>query len=116
MMDTSKIESILPGSELGEIRPCTTAGRVQFHLLVSREKNPTSKIVDISKLVEVLKGDDRFHGLKSSTDLGVVKADYGSADVSILAGGRVVVKKCADEKEVQRILEALAPLLKQSFF
>lgn len=116
MIDISKIRKSLPDCELSEIRPCATPGKVQFHLLVSGKNPPTNKIIDITQLAGLLEGDDKFKEVKSSTDLGVVKAGYGDVEISALASGRVVVKKADDEEHAQQLLEVLAPLLKKSIF
>ncbi len=116
MMDIPKIKKFLPDAELSELRPCATAGKVQLHLLVSGKKAPMKKAIDVPRLERLLSSDKRFSKIKSSGELGVVKASYGSAEMSVLASGRVVVKEADDEKKSQEILEALAPMLKKSLF
>lgn len=116
MMDISGIKKSLPGAELSEVKPCTTAGKVQLHLLVAGRKDLMTKVLDINKLEKVIKGDKRFSSVKASAELGVVKATYGGAEISALASGRVVVKKAEDEKKAHELLENLAPLLKKSLF
>ncbi len=116
-MDLSKIRKALPGCELGELRPCTAPGKVQFHLLVSGRAGAAArpaKVLDVKKLYRNLKTNPRFDGLKSSAELGVVKAAYQGADISAMASGRVVVRKANSEAIAQELLEALAPLLKAS--
>jgi ArsR family metal-binding transcriptional regulator len=115
-MNTSKIEAILPDCKLGEIRPCTKPGLLQFHLLVKDLKDLTSKVIDIPKLTKILSNDGRFIEVKSSEELGVVKAKYGEAEITILMSGRIVVKKTSSEGEAQEILENLAPLVRDSIF
>lgn len=115
-MNTSKIEAILPDSKLGEIRPCTTPGKLQFHLLVKDRRNLSSKILDIPKLTKALSNDKRFSEVKSSEELGVVKAKYGEAEITVLMSGRIVVKKTSSEGEAQETLENLAPLVRDSIF
>jgi ArsR family metal-binding transcriptional regulator len=116
MIDISKIRKILPDCELSELRPCATAGKVQFHLLVAGRKDPMKTVIDVLKLEKLLSSDKRFSKIKSSSELGVVKASYGSVEISVLASGRVVVKKANDERTSQEILETLAPMLKESIF
>ena len=116
MIDISKIKKLLPESELSEIQPCTTKGKVQFHLLLSGKREITHKILDISYLAGAMDADKNFSDIKKSPELGVVKAKYENADLSVLASGRVVVRNVDDEKQAQNILETLAPILKNSIF
>lgn len=117
-MDLSKIKKSLPGCELGEIRPCTAPGKVQFHLVVSKDTpgaaGPRTKVIDVKILYNALKADPRFGEVKSSAELGVVKAAYKGADISAMASGRVVVRKAGNEALAQGLLEAIAPALKRS--
>jgi len=115
MIDISKIRKILPGCELSKLRPCTTPGKVQFHLLVSGSPS-AKKVIDIRKLERLLSADKMFSDIKSSAELGVVKASRGGVEISALASGRVVVKKAADEQESMKVLAALAPSVKKSLF
>jgi len=105
----------LPGCELSELRPCTTPGKVQFHLLVSCGP-PAQKVIDIQKLEGLLSADKMFSGITSSAELGVVKASCSGAEISVLASGRVVVKKAADEREAVKVLSAIATSIKKSLF
>lgn len=113
-MDISNIKKSLPEAELSELRPCTAPGKIQFHLLVAGGKDLATKIIDVLKLEKILSENKRFSEIKSSAELGVVKAVYGGAEIAALASGRVVVKKCEDEKTAQELLEVLAPLIKQA--
>ncbi len=113
-MDISKIKKILPDAELSEIRPCTAPGKVQLHLLVAGKKDLGAKAIDVLKLEILLNGRKGFSEIKSSSELGVVKAHYNGAEISALASGRVVVKKCVDEKKAQELLEELVPMLKKA--
>ena len=114
-MDISKVKKILPDCELSEIRPCTTPGKVQFHLLVKQSERPTAKVLDVTKLEKLMHGGE-FKNIVSSKELGVVKANLGVTTISILASGRVVVRKAENEEAAQKLLEDLAPTLKQSLF
>ncbi len=116
MMDKSKIKEFLPDSELSEIRPCTTPGKVQFHLTVGGSEDPTAKRLDVRKLAGLLEDAGGFTDIKHSEDLGVARARSGGAEISVLASGRAVVRKAEDEEEAGRMLEKLAPLLKDSLF
>jgi len=116
MMDISKVKEFLPNCKLGEIRPCTAPGKVQFHLLVSGKKNFDAKVLDVLKLEKLLLDDKSFSEVKSSEELGVVKAKHGDIEISALTSGRVVVKKCLDEKHARELLETLAPMLKKALF
>jgi len=115
-MNTSKIKSLLPGSEISEIRPCTAPGKLQFHLMVGGRGDLMTRIVDISMLAILLEEHPLFSDVKASQELGVVRARYKDVELSILASGRAVVKKVSDRKEAQDILEALAPLIKKALF
>jgi len=115
-MDISKITRFLPEAELSELRPCTAPGKIQFHLLVARRKDMATKIINVLKLADILSESRKFSEVKSSAELGVVKAVYSGAEISALASGRVVVKKCADERKAQELLEELAPMLKKALF
>lgn len=114
MINTTKIKKILPKSELGEIRPCTAPGKVQFHLLVAGKVELSRKVIDIKKLEKTMQSSDKFLGIKMSKELGVVKASYKGAEISILQSGRVVVRQANDEKHAQELLENLAPMLKDA--
>ncbi len=116
MMDVSKIESVLPDAEVGEIRPCTTPGAVQFHLLAKGKKKPTDRILDVAELARLLDAESSTKDIKLSQELGVVRAKCRGADISALASGRVVVRSVKDEKTAQNILETLAPIIKESLF
>jgi ArsR family metal-binding transcriptional regulator len=113
-MDKSKIEKYLPGCKISEIRPCTTEGKIQIHLKVKPGENVPQKVLDINKLIVLMQELKPFQNLKYSKELGVVKANYGRAEISILASGRIVLKEVADESEAQNILEVLAPILSKS--
>jgi len=114
MIITTKIQKILPNCELGEIRPCLTKGKVQFHLLVVGRKDPMTRALNLRKLETLMAKDKRFSDIRSSEELGVIKASYKGAEMSILASGRVVVRKANDESHAKELLEALAPMLKAS--
>jgi len=115
-MDTSNIEKILPNCQLSELRPCASHQKVQFHLIIEGKKDITEKIVDIPKLTDLLKSHNAFNEIKFSTELGVVKARYSGAKISVLASGRVVVREVDNEELAKELLEVLAPLLKNSIF
>ena len=112
-MDISKVKKFLPNCKLGEIRPCTTPGTLQFHLLVDATAEPTGKIINLKKLLELIPINFET---KYSEELGVIKAVNENAELAILASGRVVLKKAKDEEKAKEILEELAPLLKESLF
>ena len=112
-MDISKIQKALPRCKLGEIRPCTTPGTLQFHLLVDATAEPTGKTLNLKKLVELMPTEFET---KFSEELGVIKAVHENAELAILASGRIVLKKAKDEEKAKEILEELAPLLKESLF
>lgn len=118
MIDQNKISKILPKSEVSEIRPCTSAAKIQFHMLVDSTKEITKRIIDIDAMASLLSDSSHFSNVSQNADLGVVKTIYGSgpAEISILASGRVVVRQTKDEKEAEEILLSLAPLLRKSLF
>jgi len=115
-MDLSSVKRFLREAELSELRPCTAPGKVQFHLLVAGRKDFSAKVIDVLKLEKLLLASKRFRDVKSSAELGVVKAVYNGAEISALASGRVVVKKTADEKQAAELLKDLAPLIRDSLF
>lgn len=115
-MDLSNVKRFLPDAELSEMRPCTTPKKVQFHLLAVGRKDFTAKVIDVLKLEKLLLANKSFNDVKSSAELGVVKAVYNGAEISALTSGRVVVKKTADEKQAAELLKELAPLIKGSLF
>jgi ArsR family metal-binding transcriptional regulator len=113
MMDISEIKKSLPDCRLSDIRPCTTPGTLQFHLLVDAEAPPMQKIIDFKRLVGLIPPEFEK---KYSEELGVLKIKDGRAEISILASGRVVVKKAENEKEALKILKMLTPIIKKSLF
>lgn len=116
MMDASKIKNSLPEAELSEIRPCTAPGKVQFHLLVAGKKDLSKKALDVEKLSDLMSKDSRFTNVKFSKELSFAKAQYGEAEISALGSGRVVVRRAESEARAEKLLEALAPLLKEALF
>jgi hypothetical protein len=70
----------------------------------------------VEKIAALLEKDPTFTGIRASAELGVVKCNFDSLELSILASGRVVVKKAPDEDAAKRVIESLAPVLKQSLF
>ena len=115
MIDLNKIRKYLPNSEASSVHPCTTPGKVQFHLMADKTKGPTDDVLDITGLFERLNKDDFFNKVKHSLELKVVRASIGETVLSILGSGRIVIRKVENEKDAQRILEHLAPYIRDSF-
>jgi ArsR family metal-binding transcriptional regulator len=116
MIDISKIREHLPNCEASEVRPCTSPGKIQFHLRADKTSSPTEEIINTDKLYKFVKKSYLFENVKHSPDLKVVKANIGDARLSVLGSGRIVLRRTGDEKRAQEILEELAPLIKDSFF
>lgn len=85
-----------------------------MHLRVYSGSDPVSKVLDLGNLSSLMQDMKQVQNLKYSEELGVIKADFGHSNISILASGRVILKEVNNESQAQEIFETLSPLLQKS--
>ncbi|MBN2518376.1 MAG: hypothetical protein JXB14_06010 [Candidatus Altiarchaeota archaeon] len=110
-----KIKKAFPDSQISEVKPCTTDGRCQIHMRVrSTGVDALERLLDIEKLCNALGGAKDFTDIKCSKELGLLKAVFRETEISVLASGRIVVKKAKTDKEAHRVLYELVVLIGKS--
>ncbi len=99
--------------KINYIKPCTEKDKKIANAHISVEKP-----IDIAKLGEIFSklSEGGFRNVKVLKNLGLVSFDFEEKSITLFEGGKILIKKAKNEKDVMRTVETISNLMKQYQF